>query len=287
MNQNRKTVFLTIAIVVLLIVVVTQYFSYSSKSSKRLSQKELNKIEQENNWYKSVFQADKLWLSDHNPEAALEALNKLLESEFANDDIVNKKIRKIKELNTLKNQTSNTSNNLEDTLSKSQKDIDSLIAVIDSLSLNSKQRIQKFKMQNDSLKFSLNIAKNQLNRKNEIQILTFKNNAGNLIHYLGEVSNGKANGGGKGIWNTGSLYTGDWKNNKRHGTGTFEWADGEKYVGDYVEDIRQGTGTYYWKNGQRYDGEWKNNKRNGQGTLYDKDGNPEFEGLWVDDVPQR
>lgn len=124
-----------------------------------------------------------------------------------------------------------------------------------------------------------------LEQKERVKVLSFKSPQGVLIHYLGEVENGKANGGGVGIWSTGSLYRGDWKDNKRHGMGRFEWVDGERYEGDYVNGTREGEGSYFWPSGERYEGEWSADQRNGEGVLYDMDGNIEYQGLWKNDLP--
>ena len=125
----------------------------------------------------------------------------------------------------------------------------------------------------------------ELNKKDKVQVISFTSPKGHKIHYLGEVENGKANGGGVGIWATGSIYKGDWRNNLRHGRGTFEWADGERYEGEYVDGIREGRGTYHWPSGDRDEGEWKGDRRNGQGPLFDMDGNVRYKGLWKDDKP--
>lgn len=153
-------------------------------------------------------------------------------------------------------------------------------------------RIRMLEKANDSLSKRLVALSDDLSNKNKelgrkqaVQVLSFKNDEGKQVHYLGDVSNGKANGGGIGIWNTGSIYRGDWRNNQRHGKGAFEWSDGMKYDGDFVNDIREGEGTYYWPSGERYVGEWKKGKREGFGTLYDKDSNIRFEGAWKDDKP--
>jgi hypothetical protein len=123
----------------------------------------------------------------------------------------------------------------------------------------------------------------ELTKKEKVQVISFRNEKGNLIHYLGEVKNGMANGGGVGIWDTGGLYKGNWKDNQRHGEGVYTWKDGHKYEGAFVEGVREGQGTYYWSSGEKHEGEWKNNQRNGEGTLYDRDNNVQFKGLWVDD----
>lgn len=124
-----------------------------------------------------------------------------------------------------------------------------------------------------------------LERKEKIQALSFKNSKGNTIHYLGEVSGGKANGRGTGIYTTGSIYKGEWKNNQRDGEGEFVWPDGQKYVGEYKNDKREGEGTYVWPSNEKYEGEWKNDRRNGYGILYDKTENILYEGEWKNDEP--
>jgi len=125
----------------------------------------------------------------------------------------------------------------------------------------------------------------ELGRKDLVQVISFSSTKGQRIHYLGEVVNGKASGGGVGIWTTGSVYRGQWRNNLRHGEGTFEWVDGERYEGTYVDGVREGFGKYYWPSGDRYEGTWKADRRNGQGTLFDMDGNIRFKGTWKDDKP--
>lgn len=125
----------------------------------------------------------------------------------------------------------------------------------------------------------------ELQKKQRVQVISFAGNNGATIHYLGEVVEGKANGGGVGIWSTGSLYRGEWRNNLRHGKGSFEWVDGEKYNGEYIDGKREGDGTYTWPSGERYEGQWMNDRRNGEGILYDVDGNKRYEGAWKDDKP--
>lgn len=287
MKKRTKILSLSVIVATLILAIIVQLWWHNSQNKQNFLQKKLNAVQQENNWYKSLFEAENLWISDNNADAAIETLNKLRDDEFSDTELIDLKIKSIEKTRAIKNQGQSTVGNLESTLSDNQQMIDSLETRLDSIQVMLNRVMHRSKMREDSLSFSLNSLKSQLNRQENIQIITFKNAAGNQIHYLGEVSNGKANGGGKGIWNTGSVYTGDWKNNQRHGKGTFEWADGEKYIGDYFEDIREGKGTYYWTDGRRYEGDWKNNKRNGIGTLYDRDGNTEFEGSWSNDVPQR
>lgn len=106
---------------------------------------------------------------------------------------------------------------------------------------------------------------------------------GELVNYLGEIQNGKANGRGVAVWKNGGTYQGEWKDNLREGRGAYTWYDGEKYIGEYAEDLRQGQGTYITKNGEKYEGGWRDDKREGEGKLYDKAGKLKLEGVWKAD----
>lgn len=119
------------------------------------------------------------------------------------------------------------------------------------------------------------------------ELLTFKNDRGTRVVYLGDVKDGKANGRGIGVWEDAGIYRGSWKENQRHGEGRFEWDDGEVYEGEYKNDHRSGHGVYEWTSGQKYKGQWKNDKRSGYGTLYNEYGNVSYEGEWRGDAPTR
>ncbi len=144
--------------------------------------------------------------------------------------------------------------------------------------------------QYDSLNFALEKAKVQLSRmKRQLkgkafgEYLTFKSKKGNTMHYVGQVKNGKANGTGIALLDTGSRYEGEWEENQRVGEGTFYWADGEYYVGSYSNDRRNGEGSYFWPNGEKYIGQWKDDKRNGNGSFYGADGKIVTSGIWKND----
>lgn len=125
----------------------------------------------------------------------------------------------------------------------------------------------------------------ELGLKNKVKVISFTGLKSATVNYMGEVVDGKANGGGIGIWTTGSVYRGEWRNNLRHGKGSFQWKDGERFEGDYVDGKREGEGTYYWPSGERYEGQWVADQRTGQGTLFDLDGNVRYKGEWLNDVP--
>lgn len=111
----------------------------------------------------------------------------------------------------------------------------------------------------------------------------FKSTKGVKIEYAGQIVNGKAQGYGVGLFESGGIYKGNWQNNRRHGKGVYTWKDGEKYEGDFANDKRDGFGTYTWKNGERYEGQWKNDMRDGKGTIYKSNGDIKIAGLFIKD----
>lgn len=168
-------------------------------------------------------------------------------------------------------------------LNNARKNNDTLSSQLQHLEKQVTTIQEKHEIQIAELKNTIQEQEKQLSKKDKVQVISFRNEKGNLIHYLGEVRDGMANGGGVGIFNTGGIYKGEWKNNQRHGKGTYEWKDGHKYEGEFVNGEREGQGTYLWSSGEKYVGQWRGGKRNGQGTLFDKDNNVSYEGLWEDD----
>lgn len=193
---------------------------------------------------------------------------------------------RLKRINEILNNIDTLSADIEAyrfSLNKAKEEIDLLKQEQDSLIQIERSEKEELNRKIAELNEEVKEKNKALSRKEKVQVISFRNEKGNLIHYLGEISDGMANGGGVGIWDTGGLYKGNWKDNQRHGEGTYTWKDGHKYEGNFVEGVREGQGTYYWSSGEKYVGEWKNNMRNGQGTLYDRDNNISYEGLWVDD----
>ncbi|MGD1946271.1 MAG: MORN repeat-containing protein [Croceivirga sp.] len=168
---------------------------------------------------------------------------------------------------------------------KLQKDLqDSIANTIEELPDNDQAN------QLDSLSFALSKTKvqlaklkRQLYQKSFGEYLTFTNSKGSQVHYVGKVKDGKANGYGVAILNTGSRYVGEWKNNQRHGQGAFYWKDGQYYEGNYSFGRRHGQGTYHWPNGEKYVGQWQDDQRSGKGAFYSKDGTLMTSGVWKND----
>lgn len=217
-------------------------------------------------------------------EAALEAYRLLQDHDTLEDSsLIQLRIQRIEEIKSNKDTLFHDYRSLQYALTSISQKRDSLLTEMDSLSNGFKSTLSAVETEKRALQDSLKIKNKKLQRKDKIQVITFKNEQGNTVHYLGEISNNMANGGGVGIWDTGGIYKGEWKNNLRHGKGSYTWKDGHRYEGEFVNGIREGEGTYYWSSGEKYEGQWENGKRNGEGTLYDKDNNISYQGQWVND----
>jgi hypothetical protein len=121
-------------------------------------------------------------------------------------------------------------------------------------------------------------------KENLYQMLQLVSSKGVPFQYVGMVKDGKANGYGVAIYDSGSIYKGEWKDNLKHGYGVYTWKDGESYDGFYVENKREGLGTYRWKNGEYYQGNWENDMRHGEGVIYKKNGKIKVQGTFEKDV---
>ncbi len=231
--------------------------------------------------------ADETLILEGDYEKALESYRNVLATvDHALEARVQARIEHVENMLEMQQSSNETKADPRDfLLSKQRETIAELEATVDSLSTHLKEMGTHMSSEKEELVAKLAKKEKELQKVSKIQVITFNSQRGHKIHYLGEVENGKANGGGVGIWTTGSIYRGNWKNNLRHGEGTFEWVDGEKYVGNYVNGVREGQGTYYWPNGDRYEGEWKNDRRNGFGILYDMDSAVRYKGQWKDDKP--
>jgi hypothetical protein len=76
--------------------------------------------------------------------------------------------------------------------------------------------------------------------------------------FEGEFQNGKPEGFGIYLWNTGAKHIGFYKNGGKNGQGTETFINGDKYVGQYKDEQRHGLGIYTYANGRRQEGIWEN-----------------------------
>jgi hypothetical protein len=260
----------------------------TASNEVELMQIQLDSINQNNQTLLDILAADDLLISQTNSKKALEQYQAIFKT--ANEQLqssVVKRIEYAKQVVASEKDDEITKINLRSQLANQQKLIDSLSEFSEDIAKSKEEKTALQASQLEDLEQKVAKLKNELARKDSKQVISFTNQNGNLIHYLGEVKDGKANGGGIGIWNTGSIYKGEWKNNMRHGNGEFKWADGQVYVGEFEKDIRSGEGSYSWPSGEKYVGEFENNRMNGQGILYDPDGNKKYEGKWKNDKPDQ
>lgn len=250
-----------------------------------LLNEEMDSIQKRSELFEELINADKHLLSG-DYEAAEKAYEELIKrdqsSSFLSEFIEIRK-QKIIALASFEDSTIDDIQTLKFLLNSSKQQNEALNTKILALEQQLNSSLDKYTNDLSDSKQIINELKTKLASKEKVQVISFKNEKGNLIHYLGEVRDGKANGGGVGIFDTGGIYKGEWKNNKRHGKGIYEWKDGHKYEGDFVNGEREGQGTYIWSSGEKYVGQWSSGKRNGEGVLYDKDNNVSFSGLWQDD----
>ncbi|SDQ75038.1 MORN repeat-containing protein [Flagellimonas zhangzhouensis] len=264
---------------ILLVIFAAGLLFFVSKSNQ--IQTELKKVQQENKTiaqkvkrYEQLAQIDSLVLHG-NYDAAIKSYTATLNSEEENHMNIPLRIaltEKLMSNSSAINPIAHTNSIAKDSTPKSDWSEEVATRKYDSINFS----LEKAKVQLARLK-------KQLQQKSFGEYLTFKSAKGNQIHYIGQVKDGKANGYGVALLDTGSRYEGQWVNNQRHGEGTFFWADGESYVGNYQNDKRSGFGTYYWPNGEKYTGDWKNDKRSGTGKFYDAEGDVVAGGEWDDD----
>ena len=91
-------------------------------------------------------------------------------------------------------------------------------------------------------------------------------------NYIGDVSNGLANGQGTLTWPDGTTYTGAFKDNLFNGQGTLTWPDGATYTGAFKDDKIHGQGTITYSDGDIYTGGFEYDETSGQGTYTWRDG---------------
>ena len=255
---------------------------FNSKSQTKLEQK-LQEKNEKISVLNDILDAESHWLYDRKLEKAILELKKI---KPANDSgQVEQRINALVEIREELASDTISLQQYKVRLNALNEEAKKLKDQKDSIDEKLNHELSTVENEKDSLSKVVLKKEKTLKRKEDIKVISFESTKGDQVHYLGEVENGKANGGGIGIWRTGSIYKGKWKNNKRHGQGTFEWEDGQRYEGDFRNDVRTGEGTYYWPGGERYEGEFRNNRREGKGTLYDPDGNVSFKGKWKNDKP--
>ncbi|GEM_PF-1113144 len=258
-----------------------------ASDEEKVSLSKYDEVQEELNFYVEVIKSDNLWIYDNKISEAKSQFQNLLDQSTNTkiQDELEKRIQYAEDWENAKQDDELDRINLRRKLSAQSRLIDSIKIASEVSQLSTKSLELQKDRKIDSLIIQLNDKKEELKRQQKVQVISFTNDAGNLVHYIGEIQNEQANGGGIGIWDNGSVYKGDWENNKRHGNGEFKWKDGARYEGDFVYGARSGMGKFYYKSGERYEGEFKDGLRHGEGVLYDKNGNKSFDGKWKNDQP--
>jgi len=289
-NKTFLTYFFVLSLLALLFMGATVWAMAQNRTMQRMVlalQERTDKQDAHVRSLQRMAEIDALVLVEGRYDDALKAYAELRRSgDMPIADAVDKRVTALNELLSERSSDEHSTDPKDMLLSQYRQTISDLEIRTEAVQRSMGQLSDSLQTRLEDIITELKRKEKELGRKEQVQVLSFSSSKGQKIHYLGEVKDGKAHGGGVGIWTTGSVYRGQWRNNLRHGEGTFEWADGERYEGIYVDGIREGFGKYYWPNGDRYEGQWKGDRRNGEGTLFDMDSNVRFRGEWKDDKPQ-
>ena len=99
-----------------------------------------------------------------------------------------------------------------------------------------------------------------------------KYKSGNTVRYVGSFLNGMYNGKGTMFFKEGAFLTGEWKNGKLNGKGSFLSETGILYIGEFVNGVKQGKGILFYKDNGMMMGNFLNDKLNGRGIQIFADG---------------
>ena len=136
------------------------------------------------------------------------------------------------------------------------------IDVLNTIINKTSNRIKKYKNINEeTIKYMQEIKKSmyKLNTiENKPSIIKKEYHNGK---YEGDYLNGKREGKGIYIYNSGDIYEGEYKNDLKDGYGIYKYNNGDVYEGNYKEGFYDGKGKYTYADGDIYDGEFKKDLR--------------------------
>jgi hypothetical protein len=84
--------------------------------------------------------------------------------------------------------------------------------------------------------------------------------------YRGSVRNGRIEGYGIFLDQSGLFYQGQWRSGRMHGRGTLKLPLGDEYIGEFRAGRADGHGRYIDVTGEVYDGAFADGRRHGRGT---------------------
>ena len=260
--------------------------AYRSLEAARVAQsKTLDSLQKRLTFYTQKSLADELFIQQ-DFDSAWHYYQQLL-SIGAEDTLLRKRKAFLQSINEQQEKIASLSSSKEEQLASLraldsiQKNMENIKNEYQAFKQVSSIESQSISQQYSSLESEIKMLRQRNEElKNQNNVITFRSSGNKKIYYMGAVENGKANGYGMGLWETGGIYRGEWKNGLRSGKGRYEWPDGDWYEGELFLDQPHGQGIYQWKNGERYEGQWQEGKRQGQGTLYDKEGKIIQNGIW-------
>src|SRR6187200_2203876 len=118
-------------------------------------------------------------------------------------------------------------------------------------------------------------------KPNGMGVATYK--SGNAIRYVGSFVNGMYNGKGTMFFKDGIFLTGEWKNGKLNGKGSFLSESGVLYIGDFINGVKEGKGILFYKDNGMIMGSFSNDKLNGRGFQIFSDGSVVSDVTYRDD----
>lgn len=97
--------------------------------------------------------------------------------------------------------------------------------------------------------------------------------------YTGHLKDGKPEGEGKAVFESGAIFEGGFHNGSLHGTGVYRKSDGWLYEGEFKEDNWNGKGKLSAPDGRVWEGEFLNGCLHGKTKLFFSNGDT-LEGIW-------
>lgn len=98
-------------------------------------------------------------------------------------------------------------------------------------------------------------------------IVTGNATGGGSWTYIGDVSEGKANGLGTRFFSNGQIERGEFRNNARNGATDLIDQNATRSTGAYISDQMNGEGFRLYNSGGKYKGGFVGNQRNGEGVI--------------------
>ena len=118
-------------------------------------------------------------------------------------------------------------------------------------------------------------------RPNGMGVANYK--SGNVVRYVGGFVNGEYSGKGTMFFKEGVFLSGQWRNGKLNGKGSFLSESGILYIGDFVDGVKKGKGILFYKDNGMIMGGFSNDRLNGRAFQIFADGSVVSDVNYIDD----